>query len=140
MTTPTPEQQHRRTVKVSTIVSTTASFVGICVVVLPITWRYFLAPVVIATVSQQVAAQVQQNVDSAVQKRVAPLNEGFKVILQQQIEQLERDVDRLEFEQRQANLGQGGWTLDKVNELRDKRNQLAASRGALLAILTAESQ
>ena len=131
-----PAARHRHTVKVSTFVSTIASVVAIGGVLVPVSWRYVLSPIVVSAVSESVSAQVSTNVEAAVQKKVAPLSGGFKVLLQQQIDELEREVDRLEFEQRAAP---DAWTLDKVNELREKTNRLRANRQALASIVAAET-
>lgn len=81
------------------------------------------------------AAALEPSVNAQIVKQNAPLVGAFKVILEQQITELERDVDRLQFERREA--GQDGaaqWTLEKVNELREKTNKLEANRKALVAI------
>lgn len=120
------ERRHKNTTYRASLLATLTSTLAIAGVLGPVL-LWIGRPAVI----EVLAAALAPSVDAQVLKQQAPLTAAFKVIIEQQIAELERDVDRLQFERRSTD---GSWTLEKVNELREKTNKLEANRKALAAI------
>lgn len=135
----TPEEEevdrrHSRTTRRASILATLTSTFAIVGVVGPAV-LYISRPLLVGMLAEALAPTV----NAQIKEQIAPVNEAFKVILRQQIDSLQEDVDRLEYERTIAGTqGAPPWTLDKVNELRDKSNKLIAAREALAAIINAE--
>lgn len=109
-------------------ISSIASIVGVCAVVLPVGW-FLVKP----ALADSIADQMKGTIDSAVQAKIQPLNVGFKAILQQNIDRLRRDIDQLENKQRS-----GALTEQELRNLSDKRIDLDGQRAALDGIMRAE--
>lgn len=84
-------------------------------------------------VQAEVSGQVTQTVDTKLNEKVRPLNEGFKALLQQQINRLKREIAELERKQRAEGL-----TAQETRDLTDKRIDLNGQEAALRAIKEAE--
>jgi hypothetical protein len=111
-------------------ISAMASIVGMSAIVLPVGW-YLVKP----AVAKDVAAELSATVETTVQKKLAPLNVGFKAILQQNIDRLRREISVLENKQRA-----GALTDQEVRDLIDKRIDLDGQIDALAGIREAEAQ
>lgn len=130
------DRRHAKTTRKASILATLTSTLAIVGVVGPAV-LYVSRPLLVAMLAEAMAPTV----NAQIKQQIAPVNEAFKVLLRQQIDTLQEDVDRLEYERTIA--GQQGapqWTLEKVNELRDKSNKLIAAREALAAIINAEKE
>lgn len=111
-------------------VSTIASLVAVSAIVLPGAW-YLVKP----ALAKEVAGELTLVVEQTVQKKLAPLNVGFKAILQQNIDRLRREISVLENKQRA-----GALTDQEVRDLVDKRIDLDGQIEALSGIREAEAQ
>jgi hypothetical protein len=111
-------------------ISAIASIIGMCAIVLPVGW-YLVKP----AVADSVAAQLTDVVEQTVQKKLQPLNVGFKAILQQNIDRLRREIGALENKQRS-----GALTDQEARDLIDKKIDLDGQVSALQGITRAEGQ
>lgn len=116
--------RHRKSVLLSTVAST----LGICGVIAPVAW-IVLSPWLVGVLSTAMADEIKDQV----KQQIAPLNAGFKAILQQNIDRLRREIEALEFKSRSGTM-----TADEARDLADKRIELDGQRGALAAIVTSE--
>lgn len=98
----------------STIVSVAA--------VVPIVW-FVVQPLLLSSISTAMA----QDTREIVKEEIAPLSQGFRVIIQQQILRLQKEIAQLERKQRTNE----GLTADETNHLVDLRAELAAQQMAL---------
>lgn len=119
------QKRHRRTVTLSTI----ASCVAICAVVLPAV-GFVSTPFIVSYLSTAMADEIR----SQVQEQVTPVNAGMKVLIENNIAELEDEISGLEYRQRtDDNFGQ----LD-AHTLTIKKRRLRAQQDALDAIIRAE--
>ena len=124
------ELRHRRTQTRATIYGTIASVLAICGVLGPILLlitRPLLVEVMAAAMAPTVQAQVKRQTE--------PLAAGFKVLIQQNIDRLRREIAELEQKARNNTM-----TPDEAREVEDKRIELDGQRAALAAIVSAERE
>lgn len=119
-------KEERKSIGISAI----ASIIGMCAIVLPIGW-YLVKP----AIAKEMAEELTDVVEQTVQKKLGPLNVGFKAILQQNIDRLRREISVLENKQRA-----GALTDQEARDLIDKRIDLDGQIAALSGIREAESQ
>jgi hypothetical protein len=74
------------------------------------------------------------DIDRKIERRLQPLNVGFKAIIQQNVENLQRDIARMEFRRDSTD----SWTVEDAADLAQKRIDLANQREALTSIRAAE--
>ena len=110
-------------------ISAVASIIGMCAVILPVGW-YFVKPALAASISTVMAEDIEEKID----RKLMPLNAGFKAILQQNIEQIQRNIARLEYRQSQDP----NWSVQEASDLAQMRIDLSNQRAALTAIRDAE--
>jgi hypothetical protein len=114
----------RKTVSVSVI----ASLVAMAGVLGPAAW-FLVKP----ALAQSVAEELSGVVEATVQKKLAPVNAGFKAILQQNIDRLRREIAAIE------NKGRlGPLTDQEARDLIDKRIELDGQIDAITSIRNAE--
>jgi hypothetical protein len=124
MTTFTKEERSRH------LISSAASVVAVLAVLAPAVW--FLAkPVLVSSISTAMADGMEEKID----KKLAPMNNGFKAIIQQNINRLRRDISRLEYI-RQAEPQK--WTPQMSDDLTNMQIDLDGQLMALDAIRAAE--
>jgi hypothetical protein len=111
-------KQHGINISLSTIISTAT--------VLGIVWA-----VGEPWLMGQVSVALAQDIKETVKSEVAPIQAGFRVLIQQQISGLRRDIAELE-RLRAAN--PQVWTAEQARDLVDKQEQLAAQLMALEAL------
>ena len=116
--------RHRKSVLLSTVVST----IAICGGIAPVAW-VVLSPWFVGVLSTAMADEIKDQVKA----QIAPLNAGFKAIIQQNIDRLRREIEALEFRSR-TNI----MTPEEARELADKRIELDGQRAALNAIEASE--
>lgn len=109
-------------------ISAVAAIIGMCAVVLPVGW-YLVRPALAQSLSAELTAQMEQTV----QKKLAPMNAGFKALLQQNIDRLRREIAALENKGRLAPL-----TDQEARDLIDKRIELDGQIAAITSIRNAE--
>lgn len=119
-------KEERKSIGISAI----ASIVGMCAIVLPVGW-YLVKP----AVAKEVAEELTNVVEQTVQKKLAPMNAGFKALLQQNIDRLRREIAALENKARVAPL-----TDQEARDLIDKRIELDGQLAAITSIRAAELQ
>lgn len=123
---PSPEKNlHRRTVAITTV----ASCVAICAVVLPILLG-ITSPWIVNYLSNAMADEIRDQV----QEQVTPVNAGLKVLIENNIAELEDQISALEYKLRTDS----NYTALDAKDLTIKKRRLAAQRYALRAIIEAE--
>jgi hypothetical protein len=111
-------KQHGVNISLSTIISTAT--------VLGIVWAVG-EPWLMSEVSVALAQDIQETV----KQEVAPIQAGFRVLIQQQISGLRREIAELE---RVKTAAPQEWTAQQARDLVDKQEQLAAQIMALQAL------
>lgn len=111
-------------------ISAVAAIVGMCAIVLPVGW-WLVKPALAESLSEQLTTQMEQTVA----KKIAPLNAGFKAVIQQNIDRLRREIATLENKARTAPLSD-----QEARELIDKRIELDGQLAAIAEIRAAETQ
>lgn len=129
------EKRHRRTTYRASIAATAAATLTIAGILVPLL-GWFGRPALVAFLADLVSPVV----NAQVAQQSAPINAAFRVLLEQQIADLEDDIARLEFTRQRWLAGEPGatWTQEQVDELGKKTRKLAANRDALTAIRVAE--
>lgn len=122
-----PKRAHRRTVTLSTVVS----ILAICGVVLP-AFGVVMAPWAVGYMETALADEIETQVE----KHLAPVNAGLKVLIESTIAELEDDISALEY--RRDNMPES-WTAADAQTLTNKRRRLNSQTRALRAILAAET-
>lgn len=115
--------RHNQTIAVS-IVVTTAIITGLTSLTVLVGKKG-----IVSVMSDAMAGEITKQV----QTQVAPLAAGFKVILQQNIDRLRREIGALEFKERTGTL-----TADEARLLDDRRIELDGQKAALDAIVASE--
>jgi len=110
-------------------ISVIASLVAMAAVLLPALW-FLVKP----ALAESVAAELTDVVVQTVQKQLAPVNAGFKAVLQQNIDRLRREIAALENKARANPL-----TDQEARDLIDKRIELDGQQTALNDIRKAEA-
>ena len=95
------------------------------VAVLGILW-VFAEPVIVKSVSVAMA----DDINEAVQQQVAPINTAFTVILQNDINNIKREIAALEFRQRRNE----DWTSEDAQTLANRKIELKAFEDAVEAL------
>lgn len=121
-----PKERHRRTITVSTIYSSLA----ICGLVLPVLGVLF-TPAIINYLSSAMADEIR----GQVQEQVTPVNAGLKVLIENNIAELEDEISAMEYNAR--NSPEHFTALD-ASMLTTKKRRLRAQQDALKAIIEAE--
>lgn len=116
--------RHRWSVAASTL----ASIVAICAVILPVV-GVIASPFVVTYLTDAMGDEIR----GEVQEQVTPVNAGMKVLIENNIAELEDEISALEYRQRETDFS----ALDAQN-LTTKRRRLRAQQDALLAIIEAE--
>lgn len=132
------DRRHKATVRRAAIWSSGSAIVGMVAIVLPVL-GWLAGPRVIQVVADGVApivlAQANESLDhklDGIDKKVSPLSQSFKVLLQQNIRALSRDIAELERIQASSGLTavQARQLADKRQDLRDQEMALAAMEKA----------
>jgi hypothetical protein len=110
--------------------STLASTVAICVVILPVI-GFLISPRIVDIIGLAVADEIAEEV----KKQIAPTNAGIKVMIESLIAELEDEIASLEF--RRDN-NPSTWTGTDALLLSSKARRLRTQNEALRAIVTAE--
>lgn len=108
------------------VLGVAASFIAVAAA----SW-VLVKPALMAQVAVELKDSIDRSVENSVKKHVEPLSNGFKVIIQQRILELQRDIAELE---RLSAANPQAFTRDQARELVDKRSQLAAQLMALEAL------
>jgi phage terminase Nu1 subunit (DNA packaging protein) len=114
----------KRTVGISVI----ASLVAMAAVLLPSAW-FLVKPALAQSVAEELTGVVEQTV----QKKLAPMNAGFKALLQQNIDRLRREIAILENKAHAGPLPE-----QDARDLIDKRIELDGQIAAITSIRQAE--
>src|SRR5687768_3191781 len=113
----------RRTITISTL----AALVGMCVVILPIfgtiTYPWFKG-----IISEAVAADVKTQIRTEVSQQTAPFNAAMKVLLENQVIQLEDEIDTLKYRRDRPG---AIWTEGDQRDLAGKIRRLSIHQAAL---------
>jgi hypothetical protein len=120
------KKRHRKTAMLSTLAST----IGICVVILPAV-GFLISPRIVDIIGIAVADEIAAEVS----KQIAPTNAGIKVMIESLIAELEDEIASLEF--RRDNRPET-WTGADVLLLSGKVRRLRTQNAALDAIIVAE--
>lgn len=91
------------------IVSTSASLVALAVVVLPIAW-YIVQPLLVSSVSAAMASDIESTMD----RKIAPITGGLKAIIQTNINRLRRTISTHEY---RRDSSPTTWTQADASEL-----------------------
>jgi hypothetical protein len=121
-------KDERRSIGISAV----ASIVGMCGILAPVGW-YVVKPTLVASVSSAMADEL----DSKIAQQVAPLNQGFKAIIQSNINNIRRAIARMEFARDDPETP---WTAQQADDLAQLTIDLAAQQAALDAILDEEAR
>lgn len=98
-------------------------------------WKFWLAPMLVASVSTAMAQDIEQRIDDAVTKRVTPINTGLKAIIQGNISKLNERIDALTYKR---DFRSADWTNEDREELYNLNQDLALQKSALADILSSE--
>ena len=108
------------------LITMAASLLGMLVIIAPIAWT-LVRPVLVASISEAMADDVAKSID----EEVEPLTNGFKAIVQQNINQLRREIARMEDRKRKDP---EHWTTTDTDDLVNLRIALEGQQKALRAL------
>ena len=94
---------------------------------MPILW-FIGKPILVSAVSDAMAEEIEDQVKAG----VAPLNGAFIAIIQNNIDNLIREIARMEF--RRDNPPAGDWVSEDSQDLAQRRIDLSAQEAALEAL------
>lgn len=121
-------KDERRSIGISAV----ASIIGMCAILAPVGW-YLVRPTLVSAVSTAMADELDQKIS----QQVAPLNQGFKAIIQSNINNIRRQIARLEFARDDP---QTEWTVQMADDLAQLTIDLDAQQAALSAIIAKERE
>jgi len=124
------EKRHRKTLSLSAVLGVIGGVATTCMVAVPTAW-FIAGPAFVGFLGDALADEITE----LVQKQVAPVNAGLKVLIESTIAQLEDDISRLEF---RRDYMPESWQAADVAELTNKTRRLSSQRRALAAIVEAE--
>lgn len=123
------ENEHKKRHRQTLTISTVASILSVCVIILPAA-GWFGKGTIVQVMSDAMADKIEQKVE----QHVAPVNAGFAVMLQNSIAELEDQISRLEYKRDRSD----DFSALEQQELTIKRRRLASNRDALRALQDAE--
>jgi hypothetical protein len=125
----------RKFVHLGELARTVAAILGVTTMIGAPIWKWWLSPMLVASVSTAMAQDIQQRIDKSVSDKIAPINTGLKALIQGNISKLRERINALEYKR---DFMPNDWTNMDREELFNLNEELALQQSALNEILSSE--